>query len=279
MIKLNWGKTGAACFALAAAWGMPSMLRADMITLTDHNSIAKFDTSSQSGMYDWIVDGKDHMFQQAFWYRVGNTAEEGVHSLTQAGIQTSDTNSFDDNGLDTLTVRYSGRGFNIDIRYTLQGGSNGSGISDVAEQIKVTNTGQEVLDFHFFQYNDYDLGGTAVDNSVVINGGNTATQTDESATVGEVVVTPAPTHFAVDTYANQLGLLTDESATTLSDFAGALTNGDLTWAFQWDFSLGLNQSYIISKDKNLAVVPVPGAALLGMLGLGLVGAAKRRLAR
>lgn len=270
------GCVGAIALALAAA--STSTVRADFVTLTDSNTSVNFDTTSQAGMYDWVVDGVDHMFQQAFWYRVGNQGGElGVHTLTQTGIQATDTNFFDDPGLDTLNIRYTGNGFMVDIKYSLVGGSNGSGTSDVGEQIKITNTGNGALDFHFFQYNDYDLGGTILDNSVAITGGNTATQTGDGAAIGEVVVTPAPNQYAVGIYANQLAELNDANPTNLGAVVGPLGPGDLTWAFQWDVVIPTGGSFIISKDKHVSV-PAPGAMLLGILGLGMARAAKRRLA-
>src|SRR5437868_10707357 len=75
---------------------------AALFTLTDQNSISQFDTATQSNNFNWFVDGTDILAQQAFWYRIGNTAEQSVHTLP-IGVQgTSDTN-FDGNP-DTLLV-------------------------------------------------------------------------------------------------------------------------------------------------------------------------------
>jgi hypothetical protein len=56
-------------------------------------------------------------------------------------------------------------------------------------------------------------------------------------------------------------------ASDLSDtvFAGP---GDVTWAYQWDFTLGNGQSFIISKDKNMMELPEPVTMAGLFLGIG-----------
>src|SRR5437899_5830016 len=83
---------------------------AALLTLTDGNSVAQFDTTTQANTFNWFVDGTDVLAQQAFWYRIGNvSAEQSVHLLPIALEGTSDSN-FDGNP-DTLFVRYNGTGF------------------------------------------------------------------------------------------------------------------------------------------------------------------------
>src|SRR5213076_1060307 len=88
---------------------------AALFTLTDNNSVAQFDTATQANHFNWFVDGTDVLAQQAFWYRVGNVAEQSVHTLPIAVQGTSDSN-FDGNP-DTLFVRYLGNGFKIETHY------------------------------------------------------------------------------------------------------------------------------------------------------------------
>jgi hypothetical protein len=250
--------------------------RAGLFTLADENSSILFNTASPTNASNWQVDGVDQLNQQAFWYRVGNTAEQSVHSLPIAFEMASNTN-FDPN-LDTLFTRYLGAGFHIDMHYSLDGGLPGSRTSDLAEQISISNTGSSPLDFHFFQYNDFDLNGTAAGDSAVFTNANAVRQTEGTMGVSETVVTPVPSHREIDTFAATLSKLVDAVPTTLSDLP-AVGNvagpGDMTWAFQWDFVLAPGRTYLISKDKHLSGIPEPTAAVLMTLGVGLVLAVRR----
>ena len=118
------------------------------------------------------------------------------------------------------------------------------------------------------------MGGTAGGDTAEILGGNTARQWDDAFPVqfNETVVTPMPSAFEVNTWPTLVNSLNDANPTTLSNFAGP-QSGDMNWAFQWNFTLAPGQSYIISKDKNIAV-PAPG--VLALLGLGLVCTRRRR---
>ena len=55
--------------------------QAALYTLTDDNSTAVIEGGSSAGVGTWTIDGTDHMFQQWFWYRVGNTAEASIDTL------------------------------------------------------------------------------------------------------------------------------------------------------------------------------------------------------
>jgi hypothetical protein len=250
--------------------------RAGLFTLADENSSIAFNTASSTNASNWQVDGVNQLRQQAFWYRVGNTAEQSVHSLPIAFEMATNTN-FDPN-LDTLFTRYLGAGFRIDMHYSLDGGLPGSRTSDLAEQISISNTGTSPLDFHFFQYNDFDLNGSAAGDSAVFTNANAVQQSEGALSVSETVHTPAASHREIDTFAATLAKLTDAVPTTLSDLPATGTSlgpGDMTWAFQWDFTLLPGRTYLISKDKHLGGVPEPTAAILLSMGIGLLVAARR----
>ncbi|HUU89820.1 MAG TPA: PEP-CTERM sorting domain-containing protein [Phycisphaerae bacterium] len=240
------------------------------VTLSDANSVTLFDLGLPSGLSSWLVDGREHIGQQWFWYRVGGTGPEtSIDSLTLDASILSDLNN--DNFDDTLYARYLGTGLTVELWFILAGGAPGSGASDLGEIIRITNTGNEALDFHFFQYADFDL--TDDNDTIEITGGtgvmagNTAHQTSPGACVAETVVTPRPNQHQVGLDGDILGLLDDTEATTLTGTSGPVT-GDASWAFQWDKVLPPGQTLLISKDKNIA----PEPATLALMASGVAAA-------
>ena len=243
---------------------------AALLSLVDDNSSADFDTATPSNNYNWFVDNTDLLAQQAFWYRIGPAGpENSVHTLP-IGVQGTTDHNFDGNP-DTLFVRYNGAGFRIETSYVLDGGTPGSGESDMTEQISIINLTAAPLDFHFFQYADFDLSAA---DSIVFTNANAVQQTGAGGLrLTETVVTPVPSHREAAFFPVTLNKLNDGLPTTLIDNAGA-GPGDVTWAYQWDFVVAPSGSFQISKDKNLAPVPEPATA--GLLAIAAAALATRR---
>jgi hypothetical protein len=245
---------------------------AGAVTLTDFNSTVKItETADQKGVYEWTVDGTNHANQQWFWYRIGSSGpESSIDTLNHTGT-TATTNSA------TVSYADSGGSFTLSITYSLTGGSAGSGQSLLAEEIRITNESSSALDFHFFQYSDFDVFGTNFDDTVEQLNANTVRQTDANTSLTETVGTPAPDRVEMALWASTLNSLNDGAATTLNNNLGPVGPGDATWAWQWDESIGVDGSLLISKNLRIEAVPVPAAVwLFGSGLLALVGFARRR---
>jgi hypothetical protein len=265
---------------------------ADIVPLRDLNSTATFDTTS--GQVSWTVDGVGQLYAQQFYYNSG----AGVHNITTLGdtdYLVSNTNrhqgndvmdvtftngtilrdAFGDpvlNALGDLTI--TGATLTVEVKYSLGGSALGSGDSDLGEQILINNTGGAIK---FFQYVDLNLNGTAGNDTVRIENGRVAVQTDPSGVLAESVRVFAPDRYDCGTggpippggsvYADVT------SGADLPDNVGPYGPGDVAWAFQWNLGTG---SYSISKDKSIDPVPEPLTMLGVLASVGCVGTYLRR---
>lgn len=252
----------------------PASTHGATFNLTDENSSVVVNTSTDQGMNNWTVDGQQQLFVQWFWYRAGSIGGE-------APINTLPIVSESQTSASTLNVKYSNGQFSIETTYSLLGGSAGSGSSDMGEQVKIKNLTSAPLDFHFFQYTDFDLGGAGAGDSVQLGQNlqglfNEALQIKDNVRFSDTVVTPGANHGEAGVFPATLIKLNDGSPTTLTDAAGPVV-GDATWAFQWDKVIAAGGTLIISIDKNIYVAPVPEPTALSLvpLGLLLMGLAKR----
>jgi hypothetical protein len=245
--------------------------------LTDGNSTVTIKADSSYGMKNWTVDGQDQLYQQWFWYRVGSRGgEKGLNQLSLVSAdQTSDS---------TLTTLYQKHGkFSIEVSYSLTGGAAGSGMSSVNENIKITNLSNDALDFHFFQYVDFDLGGFHRGDTVQLGQNelglfDSAYQYRGNTYFADEVVTPGANHAQAGKNPSLFNKLArNNSPTTLNDRLGPLT-GDASWAFQWDPSIPVGGSFSIDIKKSVSItsVPEPTALALVPVALALFGVVRRR---
>lgn len=243
----------------------------DGFVLGDANSTASF---SQDGQFEWTVDGVEHLYAQEFYFRrAGYNDEANIGSLGIEGIAVNDTNTFTDDRDDSINTLYSdGQGLEIETLFTLRGGSDGSGVSSIAEQISITNTGTSTMFISFFQYVDFDLGGDSSDDWGQILDGNIAQQFDDEFALAETVVTPQPTLFQMGDYEDMSELWTNDVVDNLN--GDDSYQGDVAWAFQWDIELEAGDSFLISKNKTLGV-PTPGSLAL-LASAGLISTRRRR---
>jgi len=238
------------------------MVRGSIYTLSDGNSVVQIDGASQTGLFNWSVDGQNQASQQWFWYRVGSSGgESSINTIGAATAVQSDASH--------LSLTYTASQFSIQIVYSLLGGSGGSGASDLSEQVNISNPSH--LDFHFFQYSDLDLGGTAGGDSIQLGTNlsgmfNEAFQSEAGTTLAETVTSPGANHASAAFFNSTLTLLNDGNPTTLNGNAGPLGPGDVTWAFEWDST---QTSILVSKDLNISGV-VPEPSTLSLLSSAIV---------
>lgn len=273
-LKKTFGRTIASIVSVSL---MALAAQAQTVTLSNLNSSATINLNSgnpaTAGMVDWTVDGYHNLSQQWFWFRAdGMTREQTIDTIGGLNATTSPDGR-------TLYTSYFNGSYGIRVDYLLTGFSPSSGISDISENISITNASATPLEFHFFQYSDFKLGGSP-QNTLITLGRNlrglfneaSLDKTDPAFRVAlsETVVTPGANHGEVGINGSTFGRLTDNLPTTLNDSSGPAGGGitDPTWAFEWDFIIAPGSSVGISKDKYLQIVPIPEPGTAALLGLG-----------
>ena len=242
------------CFVMVVlvSFAMVSPNQAQIVTLTDAGTTAQINTGSSAGLFNWSIGGINQVAQQWFWYRVGTSGGEAAINTISAPTITQTT-------ANQATVLYANPSFSVELTYQI-GGNSPPGLN---EGVRIINTTAANLDFHFFQYSDFDLGGQVGGQSVSLNGSAArATQTFLGGRASETA-TPNASHREAALFNQTLVSLNNGTATTLNDnlMAGP---GDVTFAFQWDFTIAPNGSQLISK---IVTVPEPSAIVLVALGL------------
>jgi len=233
-------------------------------TLTDGNS--SLEIQENTSMITWLVDGVDQLYEQSWWLRV-NAGPGAVAGHLGDELDWATSGFL---GSSILSITYTGLspayvGISATATYSLLGGASGSGLADISEQLRITNS--QGKDLTVFQYCDFDLGGSIPDLGTVLLNANTMKQWDETWKVEEVVTSGAANGYEIGIYPTLLNKL-DDADYVLAGGATSMGPGDLSWAWEWD--AGTASSYIISKDKHLSAVPEPMSMMLGMLGLGSV---------
>jgi len=265
-MKLSNAKNigGAVALLVGAAVLMPDTnAHATVKSLTDGNSVAWIDLDSSAGMYEWTVDGINHLNQQWFWYRVGSGAQSPINAISTAAWSQSAANS--------LTTTYANANFGVEVYYSLTGG--GSGIADIDEGIRVFNYTANPLNLSFYQYSDFNLLDTAGNDQVEMDN-SLAVQWKGLTQIAEGIVAPTASAFE----ANYTGGITStlyklgNVNNLVLDNTPSAGPGDVTWSFQWDLTIPAYSWESITKDKllNVYVVPEPSALALGALGCTLL---------
>jgi hypothetical protein len=250
-----------------------SLVQAQIVELRDRGTTAMVNLTNSMGMYDWSVSGQDQLERQWFWYRLGDGAQ---HSIDTLGLS-----SWFVTGNNQLTTTYDNGSLGIQIKYALY--ETAVGQASIQESIKILNhSGSSISDLHFFQYSDFNLGGTP-DGDFAYQDNYSAFQIEGENAIAEAIIAPEASHYEASTTSpfgdSTLFKLVNQSGAILSDSSEAA--GDVTWSFQWDFDPIANGAEVdILKGKALTytVVPEPSTGALIALGFGALGIARRRQA-
>lgn len=233
-------------------------------TLADGNALVLGDAANGL-LQDWLTDGTDHLFNQDYYYRIGNNPEAPIWSAGPALVTQL--------GPNMVNVSYTAPLFRMDITYTLIGGAPGSGTSDIGEIVRVQSLATFAMDFHLFEYDDFDLNGTAGGDSAEVVNTSTIRQW-EGLTTAMVGSVPPFDRWEIDSWPNILQKLNDGVADNLSNSTSPNGPADLAFAMQWNRSINAGGTFLMSKNKRIEVVPEP--ASLAALGLGALALIRRR---
>jgi len=243
--------------------------RAQDYTITDNNSSIGFNVANggfgPAGLNSWVVDGVNQLYRQSFFYRVGTGQEYTLDNITASPLVSLSGNN--------IEVTYANSSFGIKLSYTLEGYALGTGRSGATLGVNVINYQASSLDFHLFQYSDFDLGGTAGSQTVnflkALGKFNRAAQTSGSSWMTNTFVgtaLPNPIPLVEANYFNAtIAGLSDLNQTAFNSSSTNAGPGDVTYAIQYDLLLNAGESFALSETFSMAV-PEPTSTALIIIG-------------
>ena len=260
-----------AVIALLAGAGPTS---AAVLELKDGNSSVLIDPASSSGVSSWSIDGVDHLDYSWLWYGGGLLPHE--YSLDT--VYDSHTVHDDDNDGDPewLEAKYQYGLVEITLSYLLTGGPAGSGRSTLEGTMTLENAGSVALDAKLFAYFDFDLNGTAADETAERLGAQWMRQTDGN-TVVDVLVGTAPVAWEIAESPAIYNELTDGDVDNLANAGGFVSDAEFGW--QWNATIPANGSVTVGLgEATITTTPEPASLIIWTLlsaALGIAGWRRR----
>lgn len=264
------------------------------IVLTDGTAQVSIDEASDAGIYQFNIDGVEQLYQEWYWFRQRPTFAGSGGVLVDNVPLNSLPASIVNQTANSVTIRFTkaatdnrGGPLQIDLTLTLTSISQQEATLD--KQITYTNMGTATQEFHLFAYSDYDLNGSANDQSVVFTPAATYTQIDLGSGGSTTLISigiPNPSRHEAGIVPTLLNNIDNTPLYNLACLgAGACASsdagpGNVSFAFQWDYlGVGVGQSRDAGQGNNIATIPEPATMLL--TGIGLIGAGiiRRRVAK
>jgi hypothetical protein len=243
---------------LSAIMFLATPAAAVVLNVLDNNSSISLDTDSQDGLFSWNVDGVSQLSRQWFWLRTGGDLQE--FSLDTLSLSSSSASG------NTIALEYSGSQFDINVEYTLLGGANGSGASQIEEDISLINTIGSPLAISLFSFSDLDLDGTSLDQ--LASGDVSGISQTDGLVIANVRPSVAAQAFQIALFDDLVDSFNDAALTNLDNSGSPLGPGDLQFAFQHNFELPANGTVDLTQIKEVSVVPEPGT--IGLFAIGVL---------
>jgi PEP-CTERM motif len=258
--------------------------------ISNGNSVVSVNAtpSANAGMFNYSVNAVNQAVDQWFWYRAGSMSSQS--SIDTIGALTATQSDARD-----LSLTYSGSQYSATVVYKLTGGSAGSGQSGLNEGITFLNTSSANLTLSFFDYANFQLGGTPSGQTLQFKSSSIPPPLHYGSftqTAGPLSLTTQitggigggspgavnPSHIEAANYNQTLTELNSGTPITLDDNPGPVS-GNVTGTFEWDVTLAPGTSLTLSSLINITSVPEPSSLMLLALGLGIGAALSRRAKR
>jgi hypothetical protein len=237
------------------------------LILTQGSSSVTID-HTLGGVDSWTINGKENIDNEWFWMQVGATGT--AHKVGSIG-SVSETQVSSTIGLQTFTTP----DYSLEVLWKLA--DTGGGLSQLTENLTLTNVSSSTKNYRLFEFTDFDLFGGLIGSVVpTTNSGGKyvrATQTSTNGTVGEVGMLDtyaADRYEATTAHGALIPLIETPGGYNLANTVGTVGPGDVEFALQWNRTVTVGNSVTLAKSKTISPV-VPEAGTVILFGLGILG--------
>jgi hypothetical protein len=270
----------AATVALLGA-GACQNAKASPFVLQDGNSSVTINPTSPTGISNWSVNGQNQINTEWFWYRTGSSG--GQLSFDTLGTPTEqliDEKSDGENDFALLTYPAK-NGIQVTLELTLTGGTAASATSDLLDSVIISNQSNSPVNYHLFEYGNFNLGGVTTGQTMTIADGDTATDVGNGHQVQVMANSGIPSEYEASLFPTQFNSVSSTSSPAALTDASSAGPGDGEEGFEWDATIGANKSLVVAIDNDMSgaiqTVPEPtsAVAVLGLTGICLTRPRRR----